>query len=101
MGKKAIPWHYDHHMNTNQDANWCVTRPWFDYIMGTRIKANPELAESNPLGIVGVLIGVHMVIVMPGNGLLSPLGFQVRAPVHIEVPASRVVGAQCKKRGYR
>ena len=50
-GKKAIPWHYDHHMNTNQDANWCVTRPWFDYIMGTRIKANPELAESNPLGI--------------------------------------------------
>src|SRR5690606_2565345 len=50
-GKNAIPWHYDHHMNTNQDANWCVTRPWFDYIMGTRIKANPELAESNPLGI--------------------------------------------------
>ncbi|GAB5477602.1 MAG: hypothetical protein Marn2KO_10690 [Marinobacter nauticus] len=37
-GKKAIPWHYDHHMNTNQDANWCVIRPWFDYIMGTRIK---------------------------------------------------------------
>jgi len=50
-GKKTIPWHYDHHMNTNQDANWCVTRPWFDYIMGTRVVANPELAETNPLGI--------------------------------------------------
>lgn len=50
-GKKAIPWHYDHHMNTNQDANWCVTRPWFDYIMGTRVIANEAMAESNPLGI--------------------------------------------------
>ncbi len=50
-GKKAIPWHYNHYMNTDQDANWCVTRPWFDYIMGTRIKANPDLAECNPLGV--------------------------------------------------
>jgi sterol desaturase/sphingolipid hydroxylase (fatty acid hydroxylase superfamily) len=29
--KRKIPWHYDHHMNSNQDANWCVTKPWFDY----------------------------------------------------------------------
>lgn len=50
-GKKTIPWHYDHHMNSNQDANWCVTRPWFDYIMGTRVISSDELAESNPLGI--------------------------------------------------
>ena len=50
-GRKTIPWHYDHHMNTNQDANWCVTRPWFDYLMGTRVIANATLAESNPLGI--------------------------------------------------
>ena len=28
--------HYDHHMGADQDANWCVTRPWFDWIMGTR-----------------------------------------------------------------
>lgn len=49
--KKRIPWHYDHHMNTNQDANWCVTRPWFDYIMGTRVISSVELMESNPLGI--------------------------------------------------
>lgn len=29
--------HYDHHMGSNQDANWCVTRPWFDWIMRTRV----------------------------------------------------------------
>ena len=31
-----LPWHYDHHMGPDQNANWCVTRPWFDEIMGTR-----------------------------------------------------------------
>jgi sterol desaturase/sphingolipid hydroxylase (fatty acid hydroxylase superfamily) len=31
-----LPWHYDHHMGPNQHANWCVTRPWFDHVMGTR-----------------------------------------------------------------
>lgn len=36
-GRKWAPWHYDHHMGPNQDANWCVTFPLFDHIMGTRI----------------------------------------------------------------
>ncbi|MBQ0753459.1 MAG: sterol desaturase family protein [Gammaproteobacteria bacterium] len=49
--KANVPWHYDHHMNTNQDANWCVTRPWFDYIMGTRVIGDETTAESNPLGM--------------------------------------------------
>ena len=49
--KKHIPWHYDHHMNSNQDANWCVTRPWFDYVMGTRIASSHELLESNLTGM--------------------------------------------------
>ncbi len=31
-----LPWHYDHHMGPDQDANWCVSRPWFDHLMGTR-----------------------------------------------------------------
>jgi hypothetical protein len=31
-----LPWHYDHHMGPNQHANWCVTKPWFDQLMGTR-----------------------------------------------------------------
>jgi sterol desaturase/sphingolipid hydroxylase (fatty acid hydroxylase superfamily) len=34
--REHVPWHYDHHMGPNQHANWCVTRPWFDHLMGTR-----------------------------------------------------------------
>lgn len=35
--RRSLPWHYDHHMGVQQDANWCVTRPWFDLLLGTRI----------------------------------------------------------------
>lgn len=49
--REHLPWHFDHHMNANQDANWCVTRPWFDYIMGTRVKPDPAGGETNPLGL--------------------------------------------------
>ncbi len=31
-----VPWHYDHHMGPNQHMNWCITKPWFDRLMGTR-----------------------------------------------------------------
>ena len=34
--REHLPWHVDHHMGPNPDANWCVTRPWMDVIMGTR-----------------------------------------------------------------
>jgi len=34
--REHLSWHYDHHMGTDQDANWCVTHPWFDELMGTR-----------------------------------------------------------------
>ncbi|NLE49369.1 MAG: hypothetical protein GX614_13300 [Sandaracinaceae bacterium] len=34
--KHHLPWHYDHHMGPNQHANWCVTWPLFDHVMGTR-----------------------------------------------------------------
>lgn len=34
--KQHLPWHYDHHMGKDQNANWCVTHPWFDHVMGTR-----------------------------------------------------------------
>ena len=32
-----LPWHYDHHMGPDQHKNWCVTKPWFDIVMGTRV----------------------------------------------------------------
>jgi hypothetical protein len=37
-GKRHMRSHYDHHMGKDQDTNWCVTRPWFDWVMGTRVK---------------------------------------------------------------
>jgi len=36
FARDHLPWHYDHHMGPDQNANWCVTRPWFDHVMGTR-----------------------------------------------------------------
>ncbi len=49
--KKRIPWHFDHHMTSNQNANWCITKPWFDYIMGTRVMTDASVTEANPLAI--------------------------------------------------
>jgi hypothetical protein len=44
--REHLPWHVDHHMGPNQDANWCVTRPWFDWIMGTRVKGAASQATA-------------------------------------------------------
>ena len=46
-----LPWHYDHHMGRNPSANWCVTKPWFDYLMGTREFTADAPRESNVLGM--------------------------------------------------
>jgi len=35
--REHLPWHFDHHMGPDQDQNWCVTHPWFDEVMGTRV----------------------------------------------------------------
>lgn len=37
-GKRNFPWHYDHHMGKDQDANWGVTNPLWDHIFRTRKK---------------------------------------------------------------
>jgi sterol desaturase/sphingolipid hydroxylase (fatty acid hydroxylase superfamily) len=34
--KRWVPWHYDHHMGKNQECNWGITLPLWDYILGTR-----------------------------------------------------------------
>lgn len=39
--KTNLPWHYDHHMGKDQDTNWCVTNPFFDTVMGTRVSWFP------------------------------------------------------------
>ena len=46
--REHLPWHYDHHMGPNQDANWCVTRPWFDHVMGTRERYVGTEREKRP-----------------------------------------------------
>ena len=43
--RKWLPWHYDHHMGANQHANWCVTFPLMDHVMGTRIRYAGTEAE--------------------------------------------------------
>ena len=49
--REHLPWHYDHHMGRNADANWCVTKPWFDYVLGTREFMPEAPRESNVLGL--------------------------------------------------
>lgn len=49
--REHLPWHYDHHMGRNADANWCVTKPWFDYVMGTREFMPDVPQEGNVLGL--------------------------------------------------
>ncbi len=47
-GRKNVPWHYDHHMAPNQNANWGIVRPWYDQIMGTRLPYSGTSAERHP-----------------------------------------------------
>lgn len=37
-GRKWLPWHWDHHRGRDQDKNWGVLAPWFDWLTGTRVK---------------------------------------------------------------
>lgn len=36
--RRHLRWHYDHHLGSFSDANWCITHPFFDYLMATRRK---------------------------------------------------------------
>lgn len=31
-----LPWHYEHHLGGEGDANWCISWPWFDWLLNTR-----------------------------------------------------------------
>ncbi len=51
-GYRNLRAHYEHHMGRDQDVNWCVSRPWFDWILGTRVHypelQAPEEASAEP-----------------------------------------------------
>jgi hypothetical protein len=49
--KEHLPWHYDHHMGADQNANWCVTHPFFDKVMGTRKVYRYSEAEAVPQSV--------------------------------------------------
>jgi sterol desaturase/sphingolipid hydroxylase (fatty acid hydroxylase superfamily) len=46
--EEHLPWHVDHHLGANQDANWCVTHPWFDNWMGTRVPRDASSSARAP-----------------------------------------------------
>jgi sterol desaturase/sphingolipid hydroxylase (fatty acid hydroxylase superfamily) len=52
--KKKLAWHYDHHMGADQNLNWCVTRPWFDYILGTRKKYPAKPAQQQSRTVISL-----------------------------------------------
>jgi hypothetical protein len=37
--RRHLRWHYEHHL-ARSAGNWCVTWPWCDYLLGTRIKSD-------------------------------------------------------------
>ncbi len=47
-GKKYMPWHWEHHMGKNQNANWGVTNPIFDWIFKTRDRGDAKRIIRKP-----------------------------------------------------
>ena len=37
FGRRFFPWHYEHHLATDQHKNWGVRLPLFDYVFNTRV----------------------------------------------------------------
>ncbi|NOR68114.1 MAG: hypothetical protein GQ532_00180 [Methylomarinum sp.] len=40
--RRHLRWHFEHHLGRNSCANWCVTWPWFDYLLRTRVKSKVQ-----------------------------------------------------------
>lgn len=49
LGARYFPWHYDHHMALDQNLNWAVTFPLWDYILGTRKTTEEQYAERKKI----------------------------------------------------
>ncbi len=82
-GKKHMRSHYDHHMGKNQDMNWCVTQPWFDYIMGTREHFFDENGAARPIpsGVQGLTSQAPDPVVLRGD-TLDQLALTTVAPAN-------------------
>ncbi|MFO0613656.1 MAG: sterol desaturase family protein [Polyangiaceae bacterium] len=56
--RENVPWHYDHHMGPDQDKNWGIGFPIYDYIAGTRepyVGTEREARDADRRGRVGPL----------------------------------------------
>ncbi|MDP3279199.1 MAG: sterol desaturase family protein [Deltaproteobacteria bacterium] len=74
--RATVPWHVDHHLGPDQDKNWCVTRPWFDWVMGTRVPYVGTPREAQDRARAAQRAGVP-----PTSSAASPLGVQTSAAV--------------------
>ena len=54
--REQLPWHVDHHLGRDQNANWCVTHPWFDYVMQTRKPYSEDPTGALPEAAKGGLL---------------------------------------------
>lgn len=78
--KANLPWHVDHHLGRDQNANWCVTHPWFDYVMKTRKPYGTDATGALPEGAKGGLLSRMW------NGLLE--GRRVKQESKLKPPST-------------
>lgn len=52
--KEHLRCHWEHHMGKNQEANFCVTQPWSDYLFGTRIHYREEKTKTGKNRLVPI-----------------------------------------------
>ena len=71
-------------MGRNQDANWCVTKPFFDYVMGTRLD---ERGEKRDWALAGMLVVLCRQPVWQGLNYSHPKPVRVnRQPAAADPP---------------
>jgi hypothetical protein len=79
-GKRHMRSHYDHHMGRNQDANWCVTRPWFDWVMGTRLKFDEAASSRAHHATEPIPVQPALAVHLPDEQALRFVSEVARAP---------------------
>jgi len=52
--KIHLRWHWEHHMGKNQEANYCVTKPWCDYLFGTRIHYREKVLRTGKTKMIPI-----------------------------------------------
>lgn len=56
--KHVLRWHWEHHQMKQQNVNFCVTKPWFDYLLGTRVCFRKEVDKNGITQHIPVKVGL-------------------------------------------